>query len=304
MCLVQVSILIVNYKTEELVCDCISSIQSNTQSVSYEIIVIDNNSGDSLNRIRTEYPDVRVIASPENVGFGAANNIAYQASQGEVIFFLNPDTILKNDAVLYLYEALKSNPDVGVCGANLYTSDHKANVSFLPFPNFKSEVKQLLGLEKELEMDAYYNFSGEVKAIDGFISGADMMVRRDILQKCGAFDPDFFMYYEDCELNYRIKQNGYLILSVPTAKIVHLQGMSCEAKGEEMKLSSFLMLLRSRYLYLFKAEGKTKATIWYALYSIKSFTAKTIFTLLNKDKKTRYWMRVSDELQMIKKGLV
>lgn len=302
MCSVQVSILIVNYKTEELVCECISSIQSNTQFVSYEIIVIDNNSGDSLNSIRKEYPEVQVIALPQNVGFGAANNIAYQASQGEVIFFLNPDTVLKNNAVLSLYEALKSNLNVGVCGANLYTLDHKANVSFLPFPNFKSEVKQLLGLEKELEMDAYYNFSGQSKVIDGFISGADMMVRRDVLQKYGAFDPDFFMYYEDCELCLRIKKNGYEIMSVPAAKIVHLQGMSCEAKGEEMKLNSFLMLLRSRYLYLLKTEGKTNASIWYILYSLKCFTAKTIFTFLKNKRKKLYWNSVAEELKMIKRG--
>lgn len=302
MCSVQVSILIVNYKTEELVCECISSIQTLTQSVSYEIIVIDNNSGDSLDCIRKAYPEVQVIALPENVGFGAANNIAYQASQGEVIFFLNPDTILKNNAVFYLYETLMSNPNIGVCGANLYTLDHKANVSFLPFPHFKSEVKQLLGLEKELEMDAYYNFSGQSKIIDGFISGADMMVRRDVLQKCGAFDTDFFMYYEDCELSFRIKKNGYEIMSVPAAKIVHLQGMSCEAKGEEMKLNSFLMLLRSRYLYLLKTEGKTNASIWYILYSLKCFTAKTIFAFLNNDKKKHYWKSVAEELKMIKHG--
>ncbi|MGL5563877.1 MAG: glycosyltransferase family 2 protein [Tannerellaceae bacterium] len=302
MCSVQVSILIVNYKTEELVCECISSIQTYTQSVSYEIIVADNNSGDSLDRIRKEYPEVQVIALPENVGFGAANNIAYQASKGEVIFFLNPDTILKNNAVFYLYETLMSNPKIGVCGANMYTLDHKANVSFLPFPNFKSEVKQLLGLEKELEMDSYYNFSSQSKMVDGFISGADMMVRRDVLQRCGTFDPDFFMYYEDCELNYRIKKHGYVIMSVPAAKIVHLQGMSCEAKGEEMKLSSFLMLLRSRYLYLLKTEGKTKASIWHILYSLKCFTAKTIFTFLKNKQKKHYWKSVAEELKMIKRG--
>lgn len=302
MCSVQVSILIVNYKTEELVCECISSIQTLTQFVSYEIIVIDNNSGDSLNGIRKEYPEVQVIALPQNVGFGAANNIAYQASQGEVIFFLNPDTVLKNNAVYYLYETFKSNPNIGICGANLYTFDHKANVSFLPFPNFKSEVKQLLGLEKELEMDAYYNFSGQSKVIDGFISGADMMVRRDVLQKYGAFDPDFFMYYEDCELCFRIKKNGYEIMSVPAAKIVHLQGMSCEAKGEKMKLNSFLMLLRSRYLYLLKTEGKTNASIWYILYSLKCFTAKTIFTFLKNKRKKLYWNSVAEELKMIKRG--
>lgn len=301
---VQVSILIVNYKTEKLVCECISSIKKYTQSISYEVIVIDNNSGDTLDSIRAMHPNVHTISLSDNIGFGGANNVAYNASRGNAIFFLNPDTILKNNAVLYLYEVLKSNPNVGVCGANLYTLDHKANVSFLPFPNFKSELQQLLGLEKQFEMDTYYNFSDQVKVIDGFISGADMMVRRDVLQKCGIFDSDFFMYYEDCELNYRIKQKGYLIMSVPAAKIIHLQGMSCEAKGEEMKLSSFLMLLRSRYLYLFKTEGETKASIWYTLYYIKCFTAKTIFSLLNNDKKKRYWKNVAEELRMIKRGVV
>lgn len=119
-----VSVIIVNYNTSDLVKNCITSIMEKTKNVSFEIIVVDNNSKDgSVETIINEFPQVRVFPLKENVGFGKANNIGVQHAKGRYVFFLNSDTVLLNDAISILANYLDTHESVALCGGQLFDKE-------------------------------------------------------------------------------------------------------------------------------------------------------------------------------------
>ena len=121
-----VSVIIVNYKTVPLILDCLESLRAKTKGITYEVIVVDNNSGDDFQeRILERFPEVQCLPLPENVGFGRANNEGLKIAKGRNIFFLNPDTLLLNNAIKILSDYLDGHPQVGACGGNLYDAEMK-----------------------------------------------------------------------------------------------------------------------------------------------------------------------------------
>ena len=244
-----VSVIIVNYNTKEFVCNCINSVFTNTSYVSFEIIVVDNGSTDGSIELFSN--DNRVVFLPlvQNVGFGMANNAGFKISKGKYVFCLNPDTILLNNALKILYDFMVAHPNVGICGGNLYDADMQPAHSFrMVLPSFWWEVDYHLGYffsklfwGKSLE----FNYSRKPKSV-GYVTGADMMMRRDILDKTGGFSEHFFMYYEECELTYRIKNLGYKVFSVPEAKILHLEGKSFASSELTNKMK---YQIYSRWMY-------------------------------------------------------
>ena len=141
-----ISIVYVNYKTARLILDSIKSVKEKTEDVDYEIIVVDNASGDgSLELIQKQYPEVICVQADENMGFGRANNLGMTYASGDCILFLNPDTILRNDAIDKLYAYLIEHPDVGACGGNLYDERGLPTTSFSrSFPSFIWEFLSIL----------------------------------------------------------------------------------------------------------------------------------------------------------------
>lgn len=291
--MIDVSVIIVNYNTRELLCDCISSIYTYTKNISFEIIVVDNNSGDgSVNVIAHSYPQVQIIPLKENIGFGRANNIGVQRACGKYLFFLNSDTVLLNDALSICYDYMEKNPQVGICGGNLYTEDLSPNMSYSAFPSLLTEILLMIGIKYSCEIDNLFNMTGNNKAIAGYVSGADMFVRRCLFEG-NVFDPDFFMYYEDVELSYRIKKRGYEIHSVPEAKIIHLQGMSTKRNNE----STQIYLIQSKLLYF----NKTSFFFFllYLSYFIKSVMAIIYFSLFKSNSKKEFWQRIMNVILQI-----
>lgn len=282
-----VSVIIVNYKTCNLVVDCIKSIYNLTKKVDFEIIVVDNNSVDgSVETIQSLYPQVQVIPLQENIGFGKANNVGVEKAHGKYVFFLNSDTVLLNNALCIFYEYMEANPRVGICGGNLYTAELSPNMSYAPFPSLWKEIISMLGVIHQSCSVELFNH-GEKKAINGYISGADMFVRRSLCHD-KFFDPDFFMYYEDVELSYRIKKRGYEIHSIPEAKIIHLQGMS--TMGETSKL----YLIQSKLCYFKKTSSFYP--FLYSFYFVKSVVAIGLFSMIKNEKKKKFWQCIFNSL--------
>lgn len=225
-----VSIIIVNYNTSKLINDCIESIIKLTNGVTYEIIVVDNNTEDLSEVIKeASNPIVRLIQLPENVGFGRANNEGFKMSQGRNLFCLNPDTLLLNNAVKILSDYLDTHPKCGACGGNLYDSFGKPIHSFRrTFPGILDSLiifsnynlaKIIYGKSHE------FNHSGKELNV-AYITGADLMIPRYVIDKVGMYDTKFFMYFEETDLCYRISKSGYKICAVPFAKIIHLVSVS------------------------------------------------------------------------------
>lgn len=259
-----VSIIIVNYNTLELTKNTINSVIEKTKNLVYEIILVDNASTDgSVDFFEKKYKDkIIFIKSNENLGFGRANNKGIKIAKGKYIFLLNSDTLLINNAIRILFEFMEKNNDCGVCGGNLYTKDLKPTHSYfaeLPYLTLKTEIEYCLNFYKILTKKYdHFNYSPSPKKV-GVISGADMFIRKSILEKTGYFDIDFFMYSEEVELTYRIFKSGYLSFSVPDAKIIHLESQSFIFKEKKFK-----MLLESKYKYFYKtANLKTCKYLFY-----------------------------------------
>lgn len=285
-----VSIIIINYNTDTLLKECINSILLHTNTIEYEVIVVDNNSPNNKQKsISEEYPFIKLIELKENVGFGRANNIGVETAKGRNIFFLNPDTLLLNNSVKILSDFLDQNHKVGVCGGNLYTKDMKPNFSFRPyFPTLLTELNLLTGnLLFKLLVGRSYQFNYTEKSLKvAYITGADMMVSRKCLNVTGLFDPDFFMYYEETELSLRIKKSGFEIYSVPEANIIHFEGGSFSVNKEAQRLS-----LISRSIYLKKAN---KSILYRFISNLVYFTICVIGIFRAKIKNNKlnynYWL--------------
>lgn len=293
--MVDVSIIIVNYNTSVLIRNLMKTIEEKTEGISYEVIVVDNNPTEQFAIDLKDYLD-KIIYLPlnENVGFGRANNEGLKVAKGRNIFFLNPDTLLINNAIKILSDYLDANEKVGCCGGNLYDKNMNPIHSFirlLPSPIW--DLNSLLGnlIFKILyRKNIQFNFTDKPLSV-GYITGADMMVKRSVLDKVGAFDDDFFMYYEETELSYRIKKAKYDIISLPEAKIIHLEGQSISTNSRREALKS-----TSKKLYY----QKTQSMFAYYCSNILAYTnavLRIIYAKLKRDKEQQeYWYIIKDSL--------
>ena len=272
-----VSIVLVSYNTKDLTRNCIKSIYEKTKDLDYEIFVVDNNSKDgSPEMLKKEFPNIHLIQNSQNKGFGAANNIAIKESSGKYIFCLNTDTILVNNAIKILYDFMEQNPNAGACGGQLYKEDMTPQHSHGVFNNIKKIAFSSLGLcflfpnfykHKLCNQDHILNT--KIKKVD-YITGADLMLRRNILDTIGLFDEDFFMYCEESELQFRLMKKNYSSFIVPNAKIIHIEGAACKFPIERLRLmrDSELLFFRKCYGAHYSYSAKLLYIIRY-LFSIQ-----------------------------------
>lgn len=223
-----VSIIIVNYNTKQLLKECIQSIIQQTKEVSYEIIVVDNDSCDgSQTLIRSEFPTVRLIESGGNLGFGKANNIGMKEARGKYLFLLNSDTILMNNAIKIFYD-YSIKKDIGVLGSILIDRNLKPCHSYGNFITPTGEIKNIISKYIRFIRKKDLMFPSLIKApmqID-YITGADIWLSKDLFEEFGGFDPDYFMYCEEVDWQYRMFKKGISRTIIPGPKIIHLEGGS------------------------------------------------------------------------------
>lgn len=256
-----VSIVVVNYNTLDLLVDCIESVYEQTNGVVYEIIVVDNASkDDSVNVIRKRYPEIVVIVNEQNVGFGRANNIGISKSQGKYVFMLNSDTILLNNAVKIFFDFMECNTDskIGAVGAIMLDCERKANYSnsynrFFTFGSFIQDIfcnlikykKKYTGIDSKLRRDG--------SLIVDFIVGADLFCPKEVLERVGGFDPIFFMYYEEADMQLSFKKLGFDRRIVYGPQIVHLEEGST---SKHMSSHKWEIYSRSMFQYFRKNRPK------------------------------------------------
>ena len=283
-----VSIIYVNYKTAGLVIDSIRSVREQTTGVAYEILVVDNDSADgSVERIRQACPEAKLIEAGANLGFGRANNLGLEQASGETVLFLNPDTRLLNNAVRILYNYLKSNKKAGACGGNLVNADGGPNRSFgRSYPSFGEEFLSIFYLEPVYwrhSRSTAYNYTGRPLPVASIV-GADLLVKRKVLEKTGGFSPDFFMYFEETELCRRIRKAGYRVVSVPDARIVHLEG-----KAPHVTASQMQHFFEGQYVFFSKRYGSWGPRALYGLLDLKCALRCWQFMLLGYADRLAYW---------------
>lgn len=244
-----VSIIIVNYNTLSTTAACIDRIVEATIGVTFEIIIFDNASTDGSREHFSADRRVSYIYHHENIGFGRANNQALERARGRNILFLNPDTLLVNDAVSILSHYLDRNADVAVVGGDLFDERMRPALSFRRLrPSIWWELSLLLWqLPQRLCFPRSWYFNRTIHPIDvGYITGADLMARRADLLAAKGFAPEFFMYYEDTDLCHRLNKTGRIV-ALPDAQIQHLEGGSFDTHGINPR--RVLLTEQGRHIY-------------------------------------------------------
>ena len=279
----KLSVIIVNYNVKYYLEQCLLSLESAARGLEYEIIVVDNASTDGSNDyIPTRFPKIKWIACEENGGFSHGNIIAYSHATGEYVLMLNPDTIVTRKAIIDSIEFMDGNPNVGCCGVKMINRDGSfAMESRRGIVTPWVSICKATGLcrrypNNKLFGHYYMSYLDKDKANPiEMTSGAFMLLRKKTLQEVGFLDEQFFMYWEDSDLSYRILKAGYKNYYLPNP-ILHY-------KGE----SSVKSILRYRY-WLYSSLQlffKKHSPLYYIIsYIPLSFTAWYLKSRIGKDK--------------------
>lgn len=237
----KLSIIIVNYKTYNLTKNTINSLLETIDSIDYEIIVVDNASHDgSLEKLQNDFINnylLTFIENDNNDGFAVANNIGIKESSGEYILLLNSDVIVKENTIKDTLNYIESHKNIGALGCKVSLPNGKLDKACRrSFPTFEVSFYRMIGLSKLFPNSKRFN-KYNLSYLDengtypvDCIVGAFMLVRRDVLFKCGGLDESYFMYGEDIELCFNIKQLGYDVYYYGKSEIVHYKGASGKTK--------------------------------------------------------------------------
>lgn len=263
----KLSVIIVNYNVEYFLEQCLNSVKTALTNVSGEVFVVDNNSIDqSVEMVKTKFPEYHLIANKDNRGFSKANNQAMEICQGEYILLLNPDTVVEEDTFEKVVAFMDAHPDAGGLGVRMLDGKGK----FLPeskrgLPTPKVAFYKIFGFSrlfpKSKKFGQYHlgHLSEfETNEIE-ILSGAFMLMRKEALDKVGLLDEAFFMYGEDIDLSYRIIKGGYKNYYFPETRIIHY-------KGESTKKSSV------NYVFVFYRAMAIFAKKHFSQRNAKSFS--------------------------------
>lgn len=242
------SIIIVNYKTLDLTLNCIDSIiKSNLKNIDYEIVLVDNASKDgSIEAIEERFSQLKIIRNVDNLGFSKANNQGIKASVGEVILLLNSDTIVDFNSLRQSLDFLKKHKHIGALGCKVLLPTGKLDPSCKrSFPTPMNGIYHQLRLDDafpDSQRFGAYNLTyideNKTCVVD-CIMGAFMMLPRKVIDRVGLLDEDFFMYGEDIDWCYRIKEAGYQIMYYPEVRIFHHKKASGIGKRNPKVIAAF-----------------------------------------------------------------
>lgn len=242
-----ISIVIVTYKSEETIKDCVDSIIKTVRKNPYEIIISDNSPDDTTHEAVKKYlsgSNVIYFKNEDNLGFSKANNKGIEKSKGEYILFLNPDTKVYEGTIDGMIEFMKKNPDCGVSTCFVELTDKRLDqASHRGFPTPLRSFSYFSGLEKifpkNKTLGGYsllYLDLTKTHEIDA-AAGSFMLVPRKVGEKIGWWDEDFFFYGEDLDFCFRVKEEGYKVYFVPEFRALHLKGVSSGIKKESKDIS-------------------------------------------------------------------
>lgn len=265
----KLSIVIVNYNVEHFLEQALLSVYKALKNMEAEVFVVDNNSVDhSLEMLAEKFPQVRVIANKENVGFARANNQAIRESTGEYVLLLNPDTVVEEDTFDKCIAFMDATPDAGGLGVKMVNGQGEflpESKRGIPFPAVA--FYKLFGLSKIFpqshKFGSYhltYLDNDEINAVE-VLSGAFMLMRKKTLDEVGLLDEDYFMYGEDIDLSYRILKGGYKNYYFPKTRIIHYKGESTK-KGS---LNYVHVFYKAMQIFAQKHFSKNNAKLFNAL---------------------------------------
>ncbi len=291
------SVIIVNFNTKALLKDCLNSLIENTRGITYEIIIVDNASSDgSIEMLKNNFPHVKLIANKENLGFAPANNQAAETAKGRFILLLNSDTILKEGDIRDMFKLFEEDKNLGAAGAKVLNEDGSPQASCYRFPNLFAEYLNYTFLRIIFIPNYIYSHNrylkgsfNKIKKVD-CLTGCFLLTKKEIIEKTGLFDGEYFMYYEDFDFCYKLRKNNLKCLYYPYFKIIHYGGRS---QKNSFAFEIWLYVLSMRH-YFKKNKGTVQTFMlltsiyisWFVFYAAFSFIS--IFfnsSRINKKKK-------------------
>ncbi len=247
-----VSIVIINYNTFQITCDCVESIFRFTKNINYEVILVDNASpNDNPDDFLVKFPGIKLIKSKENGGFAKGNNLGIAAASGDIILLLNSDTILREDSISLAATTLAKLPDVGALSVRLIYPDGKLQHTARRFRSIKNELLDLLRpflmvlpYKKRASIMLNQYFKGDYNTYADWVSGAFMMFHRSLFDKLPdkKLDERFFMYGEDQLWCYQFYEHGYKSYYLAETTVIHIHNASTEPSKQLRLLKKFLAL--------------------------------------------------------------
>jgi GT2 family glycosyltransferase len=249
-----ISVIIVNWNTRDLLLNCIQSVFETVQGIAFEVWVVDNGSTDgSQQAVKDVFPQVQLIENTQNRGFAAANNQALKLMTGRYAMLLNSDAALTDGAAQNLLAFMESTPTAGMACGQLLNPDGSLQNSIANFPTLLTLISNetlLRILFPERFPSKRRNYSGPIPVESGI--GACLMIRKTAMDMVGIFDENFFFFFEETDWAYRMRQANWRIFFVPSARIIHAQG-----KSAGNSVASRILFYRSRYIYLKKWHSKS-----------------------------------------------
>lgn len=270
-----VSIIIVNWNTREILRDCLRSVYENAGKVDFDVIVIDNASTDgSAEMVRTEFDKVQLIANASNRGFAAANNQGMAVAGGRYVLLLNSDTIVLDGAIAKTVEFADAHPEAGVVGCRVLNPDRSLQPTCFLYPSVLNLLLAATYLNKLLPRSRFFGRErmtwwsrDDVREVE-VVTGCYMLVRREAIDRVGVMDEDYFMYGEETDWCWRFRRAGWRPMFTPAAEIIHLGGQSTAQIRPQMLLqlrSAVLLFFRKRRTYPAYAAACVLMSLWFAL---------------------------------------
>ncbi len=254
-----VSIIIVNWNTRDMLRDCLASIYAQTQGVSFEVIVVDNASSDgSVAMLREEFPNVVLIENPDNRGFAAANNQAMAIARGRYVLLLNPDTLVRGDAIHKSVVFSDQDGSYAVIGIRNESQDGSLQRNCFRFASVLNLSISALGFHEAFpgsrlwgrERLSWWDYR-DTREVD-CVAGCYMLVRRDAIHEVGVMDETYFMYGEEMDWCWRFHRHGWKVVYYPDATILHYGGAASSQNAAAMRVAQRQSLLR----FIEKREGR------------------------------------------------
>jgi GT2 family glycosyltransferase len=267
-----VSIIIVNWNTRDILRSCLRSVYEQTQDISSEVIVIDNASTDgSSTMIKKEFPQVILMENSENCGFAAANNQGIEIAQGRYLLLLNSDTIILDGAIQKTTAFADQHPEAAVVGCRVLNPDHSLQMTCFMYPGLLNLMLSSTYLYKLFPRSRFFGRErmswwdrNDIREVD-VVTGCFMLVRKEAIRQVGVMDESFFVYGEETDWCYRFKKAGWKNLFYPNARIVHLGGASSGKVRPEMIIqlrTSILYFIRKHRSALVFQLSKLFMAIW------------------------------------------
>ncbi len=278
-----VSIILVNYNSAAIIKDCLQSLRQFNQSVSSEVIVVDNASQDGSPEIIAEYfPEVTLLREVFNHGFGKGNNIGAGVARGEFILFLNPDTIATCDFLPSLLEVMAQDSQVGIVAPKLVNQDGTLQISISPAISVRGEFlaqKRSQQYRRGKNLKKITQAFAHQQEVD-IVVGAALLIRRKLFEQLRGFDENFFMYFEESDLCQRSQYLGWKIIYYPYVSLIHLHGESTKKIPDRMILE-----YRRSQIYYYQKHRPLWEQKFLQIYLLTKFSLIWLLSLLSFAKK-------------------